>query len=188
MTKKARYEIYVLGALLIVLAIAAYSSQSRNSVFTGVSASDVKFTPLDVPDPSLRLDLLDRIHKEEYKGRHRNIFSAEPLPPPPSVLANQQAAARGPVTPPPPPPVTVPATFYGIVTDLNTGRKRACFSANTDDVYIVPEGGMLLNQFRVVTISSNSVEVEELSSGRRTTLMLAQPTDATGVPPQQGQP
>ncbi|HEV2616707.1 MAG TPA: hypothetical protein VGU63_08890 [Candidatus Acidoferrales bacterium] len=185
MTKKARYEIYVLGALLILLAVAAYSSRSRVSVFTGASASG-KFTPLDVPDPSLRLDLLARIQREEYKGQHRNIFSAEPLPPPP-VLTDQKVAATGPVTPPPPPPVTVPATFYGIVTDLNTGRKRACFSANTDDVYIVPEGGTLLNQFRIVTISNNSVELEELSSGRRTTLVLAQPTGAAGEPPQQGE-
>src|SRR5579864_1811239 len=166
MTKKTRYELYVLGVLL-VLAVAVYSSQSRNSVFTGASASDVRFTPLDVSDPSLRLDLLDRIQKEEYKGQHRNIFSAEPLPPP---------------------PVAVPATFYGIVTDLRTGRKRACFSANADDVYIVPVGGTLLNQFRIVTIGNNSVEVEELSSGRRTTLVLAQPTDEPPQPPQQGQP
>jgi len=186
MTKKARYELYVLGALLVLLAIAAYSSQSRNSVFTGASVSDVKFTPLDVPDPSLRLDLLDRIQKLEYKGQHRNIFSAEPLPPPPSVLAAQQAAAQGPVAPPPPAPVTVPATFYGIVTDLHTGQKRACFSANADDVYIVPVGGTLLNQFRVLSIGNNSVEVEELASGRHTTLMLAQPADQPS--PQQGQP
>ena len=188
MTKKSRYELYILGALLVVLTIAAYSGQSRDSVFTGASASDVKFTPLNVPDPSLRLDLLDRIRKEEYTGRHRNIFSAEPLPPPPSVRAAQQAAARGPVVPPPPPPVTVPATFYGIITDLNTGRKRACFSANSEDVYIVPEGGTLLNQFRIVAIKNNSVEVEELSSGRRTTLMLTQPADGAPEPPQQGQP
>jgi len=186
MTKKTRYELYALGALLVVLAIAAYSSQSRNSMFTGASASDIRFTPLDVPDPSLRLDLLDRIQKEEYKGQHRNIFSAEPLPPPPSVVATQQPAM--PVAPPPPPPVTVPATFYGIVTDLRTGQKRACFSANADDVYIVPVGGTLLNQFRIVTIGNNSVEVEELSSGRRTTLMLAQPTDGPPPAPQQGQP
>lgn len=185
MTKKTRYELYVLGALLIV-AIVAFASQSRTSVFTGASASDVRFTPLDVPDPSLRLDLLDRIQKEEYKGQHRNIFSAEPLPPAPSVLPAQQPAT--PIAPPPPPPVTVPATFYGIVIDLRTGQKRACFSANADDVYIVPVGGTLLNQFRILTIGNNSVEVEELSSGRHTTLMLAQPTDEPPQPPQQGQP
>src|SRR5487761_342596 len=98
MTKKTRYELYVLGGLL-VLAIAAYSSQSRNSVFTGASGSDARFVPLNVPDPSLRLDLLDRIQKQEYKGQHRNIFSAEPLPPSPSVLAAQHAAAQAPTAP-----------------------------------------------------------------------------------------
>jgi hypothetical protein len=55
-------------------------------------------------------------------------------------------------------------------------------------VYIVPVGGTLLNQFRILTIGNNSVEVEELSSGRRTTLVLAQPTDGPPQPPQQGQP
>lgn len=186
MTKKTRYEAYALGVLLVLLGIALYSRQSRDSVFTGVSADSVKYVPLNVPDPSLRLDLLDRIQKEEYKGQHRDIFSAEPLPPPPSALTHQ-AAARGPVVPPPPPPVSVPATFYGIVTDLHTGLKRACFSANSDDVYIVPEGGTLLNQFRIVTIGNNSVEVEEISSGRRTTLMLAPPANAASMPPQLGQ-
>jgi len=188
MTKKARYEVYVLGGLLVALAFAAYSGQSRSSVFTVVNVDDAKFVPLDVPDPSLRLDLLERIQKEEYTGQHRNIFSAEPLPPSPSVLAAERQAAKQPVTPAPPPPVTVPASFYGIVTDLDTGVKRACFSANTDDVYIVPEGGTLLNQFRVVKIGNNSVEMEEMSSGRRTTLMLAQPTDSVLASPQPGQP
>lgn len=188
MTKKTRYEMYVLGALLVVLAVALYAGPSRDSVFTVVSAGDAKFVPLNVPDPSLRLDLLDRIQKEKYTGQHRNIFSAAPLPPSPSVLTAEREAAKAPAVPAPPPPVTVPASFYGIVTDLDTGRKRACFSANTDDVYIVPEGGTLLNQFRVVKIGNNSVEVEELSSGRHTTLMLAEPTDTTLASPQPGQP
>ena len=188
MTKKTRYEMYALGGLLVALAFAVYSGQSRSSVFTVVNASDVKFVPLNVPDPSLRLDLLDRIQKEEYTGQHRNIFSAEPLPPSPSVLADERQAAKQAVVPAPPPPVTVPASFYGIVTDLDTGVKRACFSANTDDVYIVPEGGTLLNQFRVVKIGNNSVEMEEISSGRRTTLMLAEPTDSAVASPQPGQP
>ena len=188
MTKKTRYEMYALGALLAVLAVALYAGPSRNAVFTGVSAGDEKFVPLNVPDPSLRLDLLDRIQKEKYTGQHRNIFSAEPLPPSPSVLAAEHQAAQQPVVPAPPPPVSVPASFYGIVTDLDTGVKRACFSANTDDVYIVPEGGTLLNQFRIVKIGNNSVEVEELSSGRHTTLMLAAPTDAALASPQLGQP
>lgn len=173
MTKKTRYEVYALGVLLALLALALYATRSHDDVFTGVHADDGKFEPLNVPDPSLRVDLLERIQKEEYNGQHRNIFSAEPLLPPPDVLAAQKAAEqKGPVAPAPPPPVTVPATFYGIVTDPGTGKRRACFSASTDSIYIVAEGGTLLNQFRVVRIGNNTVEVQEISSGRSTTLTL----------------
>ena len=185
MTKKTRYEIYALGVLLALLALSFYATRSHDDVFTGVHADDGKFEPLNVPDPSLRLDLLERIQKEQYNGRHRNIFSAEPLPPPPDVLAAQKAAQDGPVTPAPPPPVTVPATFYGIVTDPATGNRRACFSANTDNIYILAEGGTLLNQFRVVKIGNNTVEMQEISSGRSTTLTLPEGGAQPNVPPQE---
>lgn len=187
-TKKTRYQTYVLGALLVVLALAFYAERSHDDPFTGVQAADGKYEPLNVPDPSLRLDLLERIQKEEYKGQHRNIFSEEPLPPPPQVLAAQRAAEQGPVVPPPPPPVTVPATFYGIVTDPATGNRRSCFSTNDGNIYIVAEEGTLLNQFRVVKIGNNTVEVEELSSGRTTTLTLPEGAAPANLPPQEARP
>jgi hypothetical protein len=138
---------------------------------------------LSVPDPSLRLDLLQRIQNEPYNGQHRNIFSEEPLPPPPDVIAQQKAAAAQPVTPLPPPPLMIPVTFYGIVTNPATGRRQACFSGN-DNIYIVPEGGTLLNQFRIVKVGNNTVDVQEISSGRSTTLTLPEP----GSQPNPGQP
>lgn len=189
MTKKSRYEAYALAALLVVLAAVWYTGRAHEDVFTGVHASDDgKFEPLNVPDPSLRLDLLRHIQSEQYNGQHRNIFSEEPLPPPPSVVAAQKAAQSVPAAPPPPPPLTVPATFYGIVTDPATGQRRACFS-NTDNVYILPEGATLLNEFRVVKIGNNTVDVEEISSGRSTTLTLPQPAAGTpNMPSQMGQP
>lgn len=188
MTKKAKYEVYVLGGLLVLLALSLfYVTRSHEDVFTGVhAADDGKFEPLNVPDPSLRVDLLERIQKEEYKGQHRNIFSEEPLPPPPDAPNSQQPAQPTVNTPPPPPPVTVPATFYGIVTDPATGKSQACFSGNQDSIYIVPEGGMLLNQFRVTKIGNNTVELTEISSGRSTTLTLPQPVSQPNAPPQEG--
>jgi hypothetical protein len=186
--KKTRYEIGVLAALLLVLAfVARYALRSQTSEVAGVYADNSQFHPLNVPDPSLRLDLLARMQKETFSGQDRNIFSAAPLPPSPAQIEAQQAARQAPPpVPAGPPPLTVPANFYGIVTDLATGHKRACFSANADDVYIVPEGGTLMNQFRVVKIGNNSVELQELSTGRTTTLVLA---NSPGMPvnPQQAQ-
>lgn len=188
MTKKTKYEVYVLSALLALLALSLYYvTRTHEDVFTGVHAyDDGKFEPLNVPDPSLRMDLLERIQKEEYKGQHRNIFSEEPLPPPPDVAKEQQQAAQQALnTPPPPPPVTVPATFYGIVTDPATGKSQACFSASQDTIYIVPEGGTLLNQFRVTKIGNNTVELTEISSGRSTTLTLPPGDIQPSGPPQE---
>lgn len=171
-TKKTRYEVYALLALLIVLAFSFYAERSHEDVFAGVHADDGKFEPLNVPDPSLRMDLLARIQNEHYNGQHRNIFSEEPLPPPPEVIAQEKAdEAQKAAAPPPLPPLTIPATFYGVVTDPATGQSRACFS-NTDNVYILPVGGVLLHQFRVMKIGNNTVEVQDISSGRSTTLIL----------------
>jgi hypothetical protein len=186
--KKTRYEISVLAVLLLALALVArHALRSQTSEVAGVYADNSQFHPLNVPDPSLRLDLLARMQKEKFNGQDRNIFSAAPLPPSPAQIEAQKAAQQAPPpVPAGPPPLTVPANFYGIVTDLATGDKRACFSANADDVYIVPEGGTLMNQFRVVKIGNNSVELQELSTGRTTTLVLA---NAPGMPvnPQQAQ-
>ncbi|HEV2287628.1 MAG TPA: hypothetical protein VGR81_01605 [Candidatus Acidoferrales bacterium] len=190
MTKKTKFEAFILAALLVILlAVVYYSVRSRDDGFGGVQANDAKFEPLAVPDPSLRLDLLQNIQKQQYNGAHRNIFSAEPLPalaPTPQQVKTQQAAAAAQAAaavPAAPPPLIVPATFYGIVTDLATGRRKACFSANQDDVYILPEGGTLLNQFRVLKINNNSVDLQDISSGRQTTLTLRDVNSAQGMPP-----
>ncbi len=182
MTKKTRYEVSALAILLVVLAFFVYIEHSPNDAFEGVNTDDGKFQPLNFPDPALRVDLLARIQNEHYNGQHRNIFSEEPLPPPPEVVAQQKVLdAQRAATPPPPPPLTIPATFYGIVTDPATGQSRACFS-NTDNVYILPVGGILLHQFRVMKIGPNSVDLQEVSSGRSTTLTLPDTT-----PPQSAQ-
>ena len=187
-TRKTRYEVYALAALLLVLALAARYALHSGSVGIagGVFASNSKFTPLDVPDPSLRLDLLQKIRQERYAGQDRNIFSAEPLAPP--RVTKRVAVVQTPqlpVAPPPPPPLTVPATFYGIVTDVATGRKEACFSTGADNApLILPEGGTLLNQFRVLKIGSNSVEVQEISTGRTTMMVLMSPPGGAQTPQQ----
>jgi|SRR5579864_6304472 hypothetical protein len=180
MTKKTRIEIYFLLGLLALLAIELYANRSGEAAIAGFQVGEVQFQPIGVSDPALRLDLLARIQKEEYKGEHRNIFSAAPLPPPvvrtPQPLPTVQPA----VTPPAgPPPLVVPATLFGIVTEVSTGRRKAVFSGSESDVFIVAEGGTLLGQYRVDKIGKNSVDIEEISSGRKTTLTLAPPENSS---------
>jgi hypothetical protein len=189
MTKKTRIESIILVALLVLLAIVMlYMNRAREAAFAGIQIGDVSFQSLGVSNPALRMDLLDRIQKEEYKGEHRNIFSAAPLPSPVVRTAQSAPIVQPPVVPPPsgPPPLVIPATLFGMATEVSTGRRKAIFSGSENDVFIVAEGGTLLGQYRVTKIGNNSVDIEEISSGRKTTLTLASPADSSQ--PLQAQP
>lgn len=186
--KKKRVETSALVALLVVLAIVVYVNRGREAEFAGIQMGDTQFRPLGVSDPALRLDLLDRLQNEEYKGGHRNIFVATPIPSPVAQAAKTPTIPLPPAIPQPvaPSPLVVPATLYGIVTEVSSGRRKAVFTGGDSDVFIVPEGGTLLGQYRVDKIGNNSVDIEEISSGRKTTLTLTAPVDSSQ--PSQAQP
>ncbi len=171
-----RTQIIVFAVLLAILAVILYRSWSSSSpVLPATSAADGKYQPLAVENPSLRLDMLERIRKFEYSGRHRNIFSAS-LPPPPAPKV--QSGKTGPRPPSPPPPLEVPVKFFGYVSDPQTGLRRAFFT-NGEDVFIVAEGETLLSRFRLLRIGNHTADVEEIASGRRATLVL----EEQGPPP-----
>ena len=167
-------KIVLLAGLLLVLAYVAYRSLRPVDVVSSVSAADEKFVPLPVENPSLRLDLLDGLKSLEYEGPRRNIFSAAPLAPPPSALPVSVAPAA-PAAPPGPPPLVVPAMFFGYVADAQTGTRRAFFST-ADDVYVLGVGEILLGRFRLLQIGNTTADLEEVASGRRTTVTM----DETG--------
>jgi hypothetical protein len=173
-----RTQIYLLVGLGIVLAIALFNAYRGDSpAGSGVLAYDSRFQPLDVQEPRLHTELLDRIRKLEYTGTHRNIFVAAPPPPTPSaVQPGQKPVERfvGPQPPPPPPPLQVPAEFFGYATRPASGRRVAFFTSG-DDVLVVPEGDTFLGRFRLVHIGNDSADVEEIATGRHATVQLVQP-------------
>jgi hypothetical protein len=176
MTRRSQVASGLLVAILGLLAYVIYSN--RQPVVGAVTnGANQGFVPLPVENPALRLDLLQELKKFQYQGPRRNIFSTAPLPVADPV---QQQAAPTPVVAPPvqmagPAPLVVPATFFGRVTDRLSGARRAFFSAG-DDVYVLGLGDVLLNRFRLVQIGETTAEVEEISSGRRTTLTMEQPS------------
>jgi|SRR5665213_446808 len=173
-----RTQFIVLGVLLVVFAATAFNLyRSRDSVQVDAPATvsvNTQFAPLPVDNPALRLDILQRFLALQYKGVHRNIFTATLPPPPAPPPSKQVAVAPGP--PPGPPPLTVDAKYFGYVSDLRGSHRRAFFStANNEDVVIVSEGDTLLGRFRVIRLTNTTAEMEEVSSGRRTTLTLEGP-------------
>jgi hypothetical protein len=176
---KRQTQWIVLGVLVVVLAATVYYMYPRtDSSVTPVSANltDERFTPLDVDNPALRLDILKRFLAIEYKGVHRNIFSASAPPPPPPLHPVTAPAAAASAVPSGPPPLTVDAKYFGFVSDTRGDHRKAFFStSNNEDVVIAGEGDTFLGRFRVVRITNNSADVEEVSSGRHATLPLEQP-------------
>ncbi|HXW55270.1 MAG TPA: hypothetical protein VEJ67_05955 [Candidatus Cybelea sp.] len=182
-----RVKLYVLVALLAIAAAIFLHSRSDVPGFQGVLASDAKFTPLDIQEPDLRLDLLDQIHRSEYRGSHRDIFTGEPLLAPspsrgPVAVVPKVVGDPYPKPAPPPPPLQVPAQFFGYATRPGTER-RVAFFLNGDDVVVAAEGDTFMGSFRLVHIGNDSAEVEEISSGRRATLPLEHPADEEAVNP-----
>ena len=76
----------ILGSLLVVLGIVAYSQLRPAGNSANVPSADGQFAPVNVDNPALRIDILNRFLNLQYKGAHRNIFSAVPPPPPPSEV------------------------------------------------------------------------------------------------------
>ena len=176
---KSRNQFIVLGVLVVALAGIAFNIYRGGLVPEPAApkplSPDARFTPLGVDNPALRLDILKRFLELEYKGVHRSIFSAT-LPPPPAPPPSQHPVAA-PAPPPGPPPLTVDAKYFGYVSDYGGSHRRAFFAtANNDDVIIAGEGDTFMGRFRVVRLTNTSADVEEVSTGRRATLTLEEPS------------
>jgi hypothetical protein len=179
MTSRTQY--IVLGVLLAVLALTGfymYRSNYSSASDSPPAALDARFTPLNVDNPALRLDIMQRFLALEYKGVHRSIFSMT-LPPPPAPPPSKVPVNVAPAPPPGPPPLTVEAKYFGYVSDFSGNHRRAFFAtSNNEDVIIAGEGDTLMGRFRVVRLTNTTADVEEVSSGRRATLTLEEPSPA----------
>lgn len=176
-----RVELIIFAVLLAVFGFVLYHEIRPAGVSVsvpGVFAADPQFHPLDVQEPELHLDLLENLRKSQYSGTHRNIFSAEP--PPPASAAPKRQEFVGPRVPPPPPPLQVPVQFFGYASEADSGRKVGFFS-NGDDVLVLAQGDTFLDRYRLLSLTNDSAEVMEISSGRRATLPITQPPSSAAA-------
>lgn len=179
-----RTQTYVLIGLGVVLAGSLYYATHNPETGAAVPVENFTFQPLDVQEPRLHLDKLSKLLNLEYSGTHHNIFVAA-APPPVQVAGQKPVKASepfvGPKPPPPPPPLQVPAEFFGYATRSASGRRLAFFTSG-DDVLVVAEGDTFLGRYRLVHIGNDTAEVEELGTGRRTTVPMVQaPAEQAGA-------
>jgi hypothetical protein len=166
-------QVGILVALLALLAVVLYYEYRSPEVVPGVAVATDKYSPMEIENPSLRLDKIESVRGIIYAGRRRNIFSASA---PQSEQPKVDVTPPVPSGPPPEVPLVVPAKFFGYVADAQTGSRRAFFaSSNGEDVFILAEGETLLSRFRLLRITNNAADVEEIGTGKRATLVLEEP-------------
>ena len=178
MTKPEQTRLIFLLALLAAVAGFAFLLNRDTTAGPPVFNFDAAYSPIAVENPSLRFDLLETVHKAEYKGTHRNIFSATLPPQPPSAadLAREKANSNPPQiqnVPAPIPDVVVDLKFFGYIDEPRKNLRRAFFVNPTgDEIYIAGVGDTLEQRLRVMRIGNDSVELEEISTSRRATVNI----------------
>jgi hypothetical protein len=124
-------------------------------------------------DPTLRVDLLERVAKIKYEGGTRNIFQF--YTPPPKPIANPMvtAAPPVPVAPVVPPPPTAPLKFYGVATPRGSSQKKA-FLSDGDEIFIGMEGDVVDKHYKITRIGVNALEWEDTQNHQKGQLPLIQ--------------
>jgi hypothetical protein len=130
-------------------------------------------------DPTLRLDLLDKLKEVKIGKIERSLFDfvegpavgstppvtikVKPIPPPATL------ATTGPNPPPPvvkpPDPVAppIPLKFYGFASNSRQGVKRAFF-LDGEDIVVVSEGDLVKKRYKLVRIGVNAATMQDTLS------------------------
>ena len=125
-------------------------------------------------DPTLHLDLLASSEQTKYAGSGRNIFVSQvqdiPQPKGTGVTDNPTAVYTPPSVQAPPP---INLKFFGFANE--PGEPRKIFLSQGDDVFIAAEGDIVNRRYKVMRISPNSVEIQDvLGSGPPQNIPLTQ--------------
>lgn len=174
---KKKRQICILLALVLIAAVVWLSNSRGKRVVTADALPAIQDVPLlHADNPRVRLEEIERARKTQYKSSERNPFS--PVQAPPPQIPQPKAEIVGPQLPPPTPPPPPPALpsnlkFFGF-GNIPSGTPRRAFFADGEEVYLLGEGEVLLNRYRVLRIGNANLEFEEISSGRTGTAPLSE--------------
>jgi hypothetical protein len=134
-----------------------------------------KLIPVAEPrlDPTLDLALLKQSEEIKYAGNGRNIFvpgSVATIERPKANGTDEQANLHMPPPVPPPPPITL--KFFGFAN--KPGEPKRIFLSQGEDVFIAGEGEIVNRRYRVLRISPNAVEMEDVLNNNRQSIPLTQ--------------
>ena len=132
-------------------------------------------------DPTLHMDAMLVSESVVYSGSGRNIFSPNSAPPqvviqkpiaparPQPVVQQVQALPVPATCPPQCPPIDL--KFFGTTSTLPNGKLQA-FLLHDDTVYLASAGDVVLRRYRVISIESRAIQVEDMQNNNKQTLPL----------------
>ena len=142
----------------------------------GPAASARKVGTTDAAlDPTLHAGPMLATESLAYQGTGRNIFTAAPaeivIPRPIQPARPLPVAPTQPINTGPPPPPPIDLRFSGYLMSPGSTDRQAIL-VHGDDVVLAREGDVVLRRYKVVSISANSIQVEDLSNNNRQVLPL----------------
>ena len=140
----------------------------------GAAAKNLGTTSAQL-DPTLRMEAMLVTESLAYSGSGRNIFSATSVPldiPKPIVSVRPKPGPPPPPPPPPgpPPPPPIDLKFFGTASAAD--GKLEAFLLHGDDVFLASDGDIVQRKYKVISISANSILVEDMANNNRQTLPL----------------
>jgi hypothetical protein len=144
---------------------------------TGAGEARKVGTASTLLDPTLHMDAMLITESLVYTGKGRNIFAAGPTVldapiavqharnPLPQPIVPVRIADTG---PPPTPPINI--KFFG--TASRGPGDRSAFLLHGDDVFLARAGDIVDRRYKVISITANSIVIEDLPNNNRQTLPL----------------
>jgi hypothetical protein len=145
------------------------TENARSSARVGLKLVPIDGSRGDV-DPTLRLQLLDRVRNVSPVAGLRNIFEgpgqAMPvnLPPIPKIakMPPKPLVDTAPPPPPAPPPFSIPLKYYGFAKPSGKAAdgNRGLF-LDGDNILMGGEGDVLERRYLIVALTPNSARLED---------------------------
>jgi hypothetical protein len=125
-------------------------------------------------DPTLRYDWLKASEDTKYQGTGRNIFQTGVEIPEAQGNGTTDHAQKEPPPPPPgpapPPPINL--KFFGFASRV--GEPKRIFLSQGEDIFVAAEGDIVDRRYKVLRISPQAVEIEDVLNNNRQSIPLTQ--------------
>jgi hypothetical protein len=183
MSPTNRQRVKLWAILLVVLAATYWVGQRIYDVPTPVDAADagsmLSVGEADLSEFEVAGDFRDWSTGEAGPdGPRRNPFEYGPEPRPETPVLQALPPARSaplpaqPTSPPPPPPPPPIPFRYSGYSSVGPGGQLQAWLFEEGEAYGVVEQEVLMGRYRIITITAEYVEVEDLEYSRRQQLPL----------------